>query len=191
MIRAFLLFLALALPAAAETRPEGLMWNRSGLPLTLPLQVQSDAGADLYLELSVPETGEAVLGAYVRGGDFFRVLVPPGRWALTFARGTGWQGEEALFGPATEVIAIEPPLAFVAEAARKSGFLIDLRGGGTARLRDIGLCQSLVLDPASLSGAFVPQPDPRFATPPKREAGGVDFAVPRHDLRARFCVSQD
>lgn len=190
MIRAFLLLLALATPLAAETRPAGLMWNRSSLPLTLPLQVQSDPGADLYLEVSVPETGQAVLGAYVRGGDFFRVLVPPGRWALTFARGTGWQGEEALFGATTEVIAIEPPLTFAAEAARKPGFLIDLRGGAAA-LRGIGLCQGMVLDPASLSGAFVPKPEPRFATPPKRDAGGVDFAVPRHDLRTRFCVSQD
>lgn len=182
MIRAVLLFLMLALPAAAEPRPEGLMWNRSGLPLTLPLQVQSDAGADLYLELSVPETGQAVLAAYIRGGDFFRVLVPPGRWALTLARGTGWQGEEALFGAKTEVIVIEPPLTFAAATARKSGYLLDLRGGA-ARLRDIGLCQRLVLDPDTLSGSWARAHPQGFPSPQAQKR----FAVPKNDLTSRFC----
>jgi len=71
MIRfAIALLLLLSTPLAAGTRPEGLMWNRSGLPLTLPLQIQTDDGADYYLELSNPDTAQAVLGAYVRGGAF-------------------------------------------------------------------------------------------------------------------------
>ena len=46
MIRlALLLLLAFAAPLAAGTQPEGLMWNRSGLPLTLQLQVKSYAGS--------------------------------------------------------------------------------------------------------------------------------------------------
>lgn len=178
-----ILLAVLALPAVALERPEGLLWNHSGLPLTLPLQVKSDPGTDLYLQLSDPATGRAVLAAYVRGGAFFRVLVPPGRWALTFARGQDWQGEDGLFGAATEVIALPGPLVFHTEgAARKSGHLIDLRGAGPV-LRDIGLCQRRALDPETLSGSWARKhphglPDPREPGP---------FTTPRYDLRSHFC----
>lgn len=178
----------LALPAAAIERPAGLMWNHSGLPLTLPLQVKSDPGADLYLQLSDPATGQAVLAAYVRGGAFFRVLVPPGRWALTFARGRDaqgqdWQGEDGLFGAATEVIALPEPLVFQTEgAARKSGHLIDLRGASPV-LRDIGLCQRRALDPDSLSRSWARQHPHGLRDP--REPG--PFTAPRYDLRSHFC----
>jgi hypothetical protein len=89
MIR-FLLVLVLALPALsafAEERPQGLLWNRSGLPATIPLQIKTNAGVDYFLTLRDVERDRVVLAAYVWGGEFFQVLVPPGRFELVFASG--------------------------------------------------------------------------------------------------------
>lgn len=143
MLRMLILFLLLAAPAMAETRPQGLMWNRSGLPATLPLQVRSDAGQDYFLTLIDPDTGKAVLAAYVRGGSVFRVLVPPGDWRVALAQGSGWRGEKALFGAQTRHIRIDTPLHFgVGGVSRRVGNLIDLRGGGD-KVQTFGLCRAV------------------------------------------------
>lgn len=184
MLRAALFLLVmLAAPVAAGTRPEGLMWNRSGLPLTLPLQVKSDAGGDHYLRLVDPAAGQAVLAAYVRGGEIFRVLVPPGRFVLEIASGRDWQDEDALFGPQTVQVTLEPPLVFGAQGvARKSGALLDLRGDQVT-VRGFGLCQRFMLDPDSLAGSWARAHPTDLLPPPERER----FAVPRYTLRARVC----
>lgn len=49
------------------------------------------------------ETGEAALAAYIRGGAFFRVLVPPGACRLLFATGKVWQRKASLFGEGVNV----------------------------------------------------------------------------------------
>ncbi|MFT3689519.1 hypothetical protein [Paenirhodobacter sp.] len=143
MLRIAALLILLATAAVAQTRPQGLMWNRSGLPATLPLQVRSDAGRDYFLTLTRPDTGEAVLAAYVRGGAAFRVLVPPGDYRIALAQGTGWRGEKALFGPETRHIRIAEPLHFGAQGAlRRIGHEIDLRGGAEG-VRTFGLCRPI------------------------------------------------
>ncbi|MEO1961158.1 MAG: hypothetical protein ABGW82_09330 [Paracoccus sp. (in: a-proteobacteria)] len=92
----------LPLAAAAQERPQtGLMWNRSGLPATFPLQVKTLPGKDYLVHVTEPGSGRAVMAGYIRGGDFFRLLVPPGQWRLRFAYGLDWQGKDALFGPET------------------------------------------------------------------------------------------
>lgn len=116
-------------PAYAAERPQaGLIWNRSGLPATLPLQIRSQRGIDHLVTLSDPETGDEVMAGYVRGGDFFRLLVPPGRWLVTFASGgaDGWQGQDDLFGQTTQVIRTAEPLSFGAGVARRRGNVITL-----------------------------------------------------------------
>lgn len=184
MIRlALLLLLAFAAPLAAGAQPGGLMWNRSGLPLTLPLQVKSDAGSDHYLLLHDPETGKAVLAAYARGGEFFRVLVPPGRYVLEIVSGRDWQGEEALFGADTTRVTLDPPLVFGTEGrARKSGVLVDLRGDAIT-LRSFGLCQRFQLDPATLPGSWARKHPADF--PPQHP--GDRFDPPRYRLTAQVC----
>ena len=144
LIRLFLSVVALellswgAVPGVAvaqetdqEAAPQiaGLMWNRTGLPAVFPLQVKSPIGRDYVLTLVDDETGVSALAAYINGGAFFRVLVPPGTFRVRFAAGTDWRGEEALFGPGalTETFDLEQPLTFeVRNPGIKAGHLIDL-----------------------------------------------------------------
>ena len=181
-----LIFLVLATDGLAEERPRGLLWNRSGLAATLPLQIKTDAGADYLLRLRDVETGEAVLAAYIRGGEFFRVLVPPGRFELQFAIGSDWQGEAALFGPDTWHFVLEPPLSFGATVSRKEGHLIDFRDQAEATIRDLAICQRMALDVGSLrrphlqSGSVGSIPETSLPSPSQ-------YPVPRYDLQSRVC----
>ncbi|NVK12561.1 MAG: hypothetical protein HWE35_00110 [Rhodobacteraceae bacterium] len=112
---------------APERLSSGLMWNRSGLPAVFPLQVKSPEGADYFLVLS--GSGGDALAAYIRGGAFFKFLVPPGHYVLRFAIGTGWLGEARLFGPDTVVLELPEPLEFAVRGAGiKAGHLVTLTG---------------------------------------------------------------
>ncbi|WP_411352575.1 hypothetical protein PNH50_06330 [Leisingera aquaemixtae] len=166
-----LALLACLLPAAvpAQTSPAppraGLMWNRTGLPAVFPLQVKTPAGADYYLTLSDAETGAAALAAYIEGGAFFKVLVPPGRYVLRFASGERWQGEDRLFGPGAQTQRFELPqvLEFAIRGAGiKAGHAVTLfrqqpGGGLEAAVAAQHICQI-----ASVEGAE-PQPVPASA----------------------------
>ena len=124
-------------PGAAEETPTGitapqtgLMWHRSGLPATLPLLVMTSPGQDYYLTLRNTETDTDILGAYIVGGEFFQVLVPPGTFTLHFEQGTTWMGEDALFGdgPETRAFALDAPLTFETRGvSNKAGHKVDLR----------------------------------------------------------------
>ncbi|MCV3272074.1 hypothetical protein [Roseobacter sinensis] len=110
-------------------QPAGLMWNRTGLPAVFPLQVKSRAGRDYVLTLIDNETGAEALAAYIEGGAFFNVLVPPGVYRVRFAAGRVWQDERELFGPGalTEHFELEAPLTFeIRNPGIKAGHIIDL-----------------------------------------------------------------
>ncbi|WP_207102694.1 hypothetical protein [Paracoccus shandongensis] len=147
---ALLMLIALALPAWAQDHPRaGLMWNRSGLPATLPLVVKTMPGQDYVVFLAPADSGDPVMVGYIHGGAFFRLLVPPGTWAVRFAHGEEWQGEDALFGPETGWIALNQPLTFEAGVARRQGHIIRLiESGGQVRVASLGpldICQALTL----------------------------------------------
>lgn len=155
MIRAALLALclvpALAPGATAVGAPShGLIENRTGLPLTLPLQIRTAPGRDAYLVLRNAGSGAVAVTAYVEGGRFFRLLMPPGSYTLHAALGREWQGPEALFGPATQIYDHPDALRFAVEGlGRKTGHLIDLRGLDRAAgiaAETLALCQ-VVLSP--------------------------------------------
>ncbi len=150
------------------------MWNRSGQALTLPLQILSDPGADLYLTLD--PGGGPVLAAYIRGGTPFRLLVPPGRYRVGIAAGRDWQDEARLFGAATRHIgALDAPTFGTEGVGRRSGHLIDLRNGAVS-VRDFGLCRAgatvaRMRPPASTpeSGPAMPPVPPTLAEPRRVE----------------------
>lgn len=137
----FLLLICLILPAAAlAERPRaGLMWNRSGLPATFPLQIISPAGRDYVVHLLDAGTDRAVMAGYVHGGGPFRLLVPPGRYRLRIAHGLGWIDETRMFGPGTAWIESPQVLDFrVIGTSRRSGYLVRLElQGGEVRLADL------------------------------------------------------
>ncbi|NSY38513.1 hypothetical protein [Leisingera sp. ANG59] len=136
---------AVAAETSAEHPRAGLMWNRTGLPAVFPLQVKTPEGADYYLVLS--GRGGDALAAYIQGGAFFKVLVPPGRYQLRFASGSDWQGEDKLFGPDTVVFELPEALDFAVRGAGiKAGHLVSLTreprsGGLRAEVKGQFVCQ--------------------------------------------------
>lgn len=143
-----IMFLLLAIwlggPAWATPEPErpraGILWNRSGLPATLPLQVRSMPGKDYVVFLTDPASAKPVMAGYIRGGDYFRLLVPPGNWLLRFAYGRRWQGERHLFGDLTRWIEMEKPLEFrVIGTGKRGGHSVRLiENNGRMKIVDAG-----------------------------------------------------
>ena len=114
---------------ARPSQTTGLMWNRTGLPAVFPLQVKTPAGQDYFLTLIDDKTGEDALAAYIVGGAFFKVLVPPGVFRLSFAVGDVWQGEDRLFGPGenTRFFELKTPLTFeIRNLGTKAGHLVNI-----------------------------------------------------------------
>jgi hypothetical protein len=154
---------------ASPERPNGLLWNRTGLPATFPLDVKSAPGQDYYMVLRDAKSGTEALAAYVRGGEFFRVLVPPGTFAVAFAAGETWQGEEALFGSGrTFQFEVTEPLTFaIVDDTTKLGHSIDLRemlqdGVVDISVSDRFICQTIGpgVAPPRLQGADAPAERP-------------------------------
>ncbi|QUJ76548.1 hypothetical protein KDD17_00205 [Sulfitobacter albidus] len=132
--------------AVAQTPAHGLMWRDSPLPAVFPLQVKSAPGTRYYLSLTEQGSTRPALAAFIEGGRFFRVLVPPGTYAVALYRGSEWRGERALFGPKTVRIEV-PPLTFATKGLRvKSGHLLDLTALDTlAQAGPLAFCQTLAL----------------------------------------------
>ncbi len=155
---AALLFCAAPLSAGAGTanatlsaEPAGLMWNRTGLPAVFPLQVKTPEGKDYFLKLIDDDTGKDALAAFIHGGTFFKILVPPGTFRLSFAAGDVWQDEENLFGQdgSTRFFELDKPLTFeIRSLSVKAGHLVTIlepEPGQVlkAAVKDQLICQSL------------------------------------------------
>lgn len=163
----------------------GLLWRQSSLPAVFPLQVRTEAGQDHYLTLNDSDTGQPVLAAYIRGGDFFRVLVPPGRYELRFASGLRWQDEKSLFGPQTLHFRIDAPLIFETRGiGTKAGHIVDLRAMGemtsAAPVSPLSICQRFGAD---LTGS--PLSPPAFL--PLTEDPDAPRPRLRYAVRTRVC----
>lgn len=124
----FWLAVVCAMSAAAEAPRHGLMWNKTGLPAVFPLQVKTKDVENYYVTLVDAETGAPALAAYIEGGRFFKVLVPPGEFDVHFASGKNWENEETLFGiVGTTKFSLALPLKFtVVGTSIKAGHIIDL-----------------------------------------------------------------
>ncbi|AQS48391.1 hypothetical protein BMG03_11730 [Thioclava nitratireducens] len=187
MLRWGLLLLVLASQATAEERPQGLLWSETDLPRTMPLQIKSAPDRDLYIVLRDAMTGQDVMGAYAQGGEFFRLLVPPGRFELQVALGPAedWKGGATLFGPDTERLRLDPPLDFgVTGFARKGGHLVDLSDLGAIAQKSLGICQRLALDFDSVTTA------PEAVRPgvkPRDPMEIPEFPVPKYRRVDRIC----
>ncbi len=127
MLRALLLAIAL-LPTAADAQPRpgtGLLSNSSPLPATIPLQVRTAAGLDYAIALTDRATANPVISGYLRGGEFFRLLVPPGDHAVNITAGSpdDWQGDQGFAHGQGVTI----PLEFVIRAGRREGHQITVQ----------------------------------------------------------------
>ncbi|MEB8386932.1 hypothetical protein OO012_06820 [Rhodobacteraceae bacterium KMM 6894] len=148
------LFLVLCLAApmvSAENRAvdqrAGLMWNRSGLPAVFPLQVKTRVGQDYVMTLTDVTTDQPALAAYIQGGTFFKVLVPPGTFRLSFASGVVWHGEDKLFGPGskTQHFDLPDPLIFETRGiGTKAGHIVSLLERSPGQMAAITLKDQLI-----------------------------------------------
>lgn len=140
--------------ADSLTAPQtGLLWHSSGLPATFPLLVMTPAGHAYHMTLKDTVTGADILAAYIVGGEFFQVLVPPGTFTLHFEQGRTWQGEAEFFGdgPETKSFTLDTPLKFETKGfGVKGGHKVDLRpqadGKQAAEISPRSICQSLSLE---------------------------------------------
>ncbi len=205
---------------SAAVRPAqqaGLMWNRSGLPAVFPLQVKTPPGQNYFLTLIDENTDAAALAAYIKGGAFFKVLVPPGVFRLKFASGDTWQGEDDLFGPGpnTRLFELREPLTFETRGIGiKAGHVVQLlerEPGQIAQvtLKDQLICQSVRLEfPPSIYSALeleqargvLNQGRDGSPTGQPAELGGGVFdnlripndlyrylTMPRYDVQSQYC----
>lgn len=143
--------------------PSGLMWNRTGLPAVFPLQVKTPTGQDYYLTLTDTGSGEDVLAAYITGGAFFKVLVPPGTYDVHFAQGDTWLNEQDLFGSGdkTQVFGVGDPLTFaIRDFSTKAGHLIDVTFPDAADAARITVSAQYVCQGVRLTS--VPRVQPSF-----------------------------
>ncbi len=168
MIRAALLWLLTA-GAALAAPAHGLIRNETGLPLTFPLQVKTTSGWDAYLVLRDADTGGIAVTAYIEGGRFFRLLMPPGDYTFHAALGRGWEGEEDLFGPETRLYEHDDILSFEVEGlGRKTGYVLDLRGldrMAGVTVERLALCQ--YYGPGRAAAARVGDPPARAEMAPE------------------------
>ena len=195
----FLLALLTLIPfasAMAEDRPaHGLMWNRTGLPAVFPLQVKTNQGNDFLMTLSDTATGTDALAAFIEGGQFFRVLVPPGTYEVRFEYGGLWNGDENRFAD-PQILELEEPLTFSVQGiGRKTGHLVDLTAlpddSETAfapRLKSQTLCQVTVvtIQPNCLisnEDCTVPDLPDRYVSPYARPPA-FEFTL---DSYSQFC----
>lgn len=143
--------------AARTSQPAGLMWNRTGLPAVFPLQVKTPPDQDYFLTLIDEETGDDAFAAYIKGGAFFKVLVPPGVFRLKFAAGDVWQGEEDLFGPDenTRVFELRKPLTFETRGlAVKAGHIVNLLERRPSQISEVTLKDQLICQSFRRSFAY-------------------------------------
>jgi len=116
------------------------------------------------------------------------VLVPPGTYEVRLDHGTGWRGEDGLFGPGTERFVLPEPLTFeVVGLSRKRGHVLDLRGvfaeGDVTAAHDpISICQRVVDRPARYTG----DRGPAFGGPPRHRPGSPATGLAQ-DVLSRLC----
>ncbi len=201
MLLLLLLLLAL-LPftAQAQDRPRvGLIWNRSGLPATLPLQVRSPPGQDHVILLTPDGKDAPEVAAFIEGGAFFRLLVPPGDWRIRVASGTDWQDEETLFGPETGWTALPEPLHFGAGKSRLHGHVLTLENGAIT-VAPQTICRlpnwhSGIFDAEDPVGRqprepqpLHPQRRPTYTDPPPAPIHQPPLSYPDSELRLRSVI---
>lgn len=206
------LFCALASATWAEAPAHGLMWNKTGLPAVFPLQVKTAHKVDTQVTLIDASSGQRALAAYIEGGRFFKVLVPPGEFVLEFQQ-VQKRADAIDEAAEAQVFFLDQALTFAVRNGVKVGHSVDLTDPATGIvLKESFICQryrvtrpSRPLPPFGDDSAYATRLRERgeiavFPNPntPERLAQGVtrpivetDFAPyfsrPEYDLRSNPC----
>lgn len=121
---------AVAQTSQTDGPEHGLIWHNSGLPAVFPLQIKTSPGRDYRITLTGRYSGTPVMAAYINGGRFFRVLVPPGTFTLRLEFGLDWDAQIDRFttSDASGSFSYPDALTFRIRNGRvKAGHLLDLR----------------------------------------------------------------
>jgi hypothetical protein len=93
--------------------------------LVAPLGIKSSAGSNYYVKL-VNLRGQTTMTAFVRGGQYFEMLVPLGTYELRYAAGDTWYGEHLLFGHNTTYSKARELFDFTYDGTQYSGYTVEL-----------------------------------------------------------------
>jgi len=202
LIRMAVLLIALASPTALIAQSDlengnhprhGIMWNKTGLPGVFPLLVKTNLGQNYVLLLSEPDTGEDAFAAFIVGGRFFKVLVPPGTYRVRFATGISWQGEDAMFGQQGETKIMEMPelLTFEVQGfGNKAGHMIDLTDSDSGEMASLRIEPELICQRISweIDQCGMPAGAGRIGCDEQDASGGpIPFSGRRFRLRTVVC----
>lgn len=105
-----------------------------------PLQIVTAGEAAHYLvKLSPWQGGKPVLTVFVRAGKSVDLEVPLGSYRIKYAAGEEWQGDQALFGEATEFYEADKRFDFVRTKHGIRGYTIELilQAGGNLATRKL------------------------------------------------------
>lgn len=144
-----LLLIVFAFPIRADDPEHGLLWNKTGLPAIFPLQVKTGAGVDTQVTLVDAAEGTDALSAFIEGGRFFQVLVPPGTYVLEFVQWDGSRPEVShAEPPPSRSFVLDRVLTFeVRDGSVKAGHVVDLTDLETGiMLADRFVCQRYRVD---------------------------------------------
>jgi hypothetical protein len=99
--------------------------KRPSVKPVAPLGIKSRSGSNYYVKL-VNLRGQTAMTAFIRGGQYFEMLVPLGTYELKYAAGNTWYGEHQLFGQNTVYSKANELFDFTFDGTRYSGYTVEL-----------------------------------------------------------------
>ena len=106
--------------------PIHILWGRTGRKRVAPLTLVTAPGANYYVKLVNPWTGENLIGIYIHGGWPLDVFVPLGDYELRYAAGPVWYGPTHRFGEKGSFAKAKSIFCFTAEPGGYSGYTVEL-----------------------------------------------------------------
>ncbi|MFU8866286.1 MAG: hypothetical protein ACNA7O_20515 [Rhodobacterales bacterium] len=135
-------------------------------------------------------TGEA---AFIKGGVFFKALVPPGVFTVSFVTGETSRDEEELFGLGAETqgFTLAEPLTFgIRGVSIKAGHVVDISEDLSGEDSEIEVKDQLICQSSRVEFSRARDVDPRSDYfDPKPDESGTYRLEERRSVYSRFCGS--
>ncbi|WP_299807352.1 hypothetical protein [Tardiphaga sp.] len=73
------------------------------LPLVAPLTIRTEGGSNYFIKFQEIGTNRTIMTFFAKGGETIQHKMPNGTYALKYATGETWCGDQKLFGASTQV----------------------------------------------------------------------------------------
>jgi hypothetical protein len=92
-------------------------------PATSPVEIKTTSGpAHYFVKVVDWYTKKPVITVFIRSGETYETLIPPGLYEIKYAAGSNWYGEDVFFGECTTFTKTEKQFNFT----NTSGYYIEL-----------------------------------------------------------------